>query len=236
MATKSTFNRAVLIAVLVLPALLYLFFVYGQKKVFFKTLDYVGPKEVVADGDTNYYSVPEFNLVGSDGTPITVESMDSTIYVMSFFFATCPTICPAMNFHLNEIESRFKGYENFKLLSITVDPAKDSVEALAAYAKMRNYNTDKWLFATGEQAEIYELAKKVYLNAFEDQTAEGGFLHSTNAILVDWNGHIRSRKDENGNLMGSYDVLEVVQLNDMESDIKVLIAEYEREKHNLLND
>lgn len=236
MATKSTFNRAVLIAVLVLPALLYLFFVYGQKKVFFKTLDYVGPKEVVADGDTNYYSVPEFNLVSSDGTPITADSMDSTIYVMSFFFATCPTICPAMNFHLNEIESRFKGYENFKLLSITVDPAKDSVEALAAYAKMRNYNTDKWLFATGEQTEIYELAKKVYLNAFEDQTAEGGFLHSTNAILVDWNGHIRSRKDDNGNLMGSYDVLEVVQLNDMESDIKVLIAEYEREKHNLLND
>jgi protein SCO1/2 len=70
------------------------------------------------------------------------------------------------------------------------------------------------------------------LNAFEDQTAEGGFLHSTSAILVDWDGHIRSRKDDLGNIVGSYDVLEVTQLNDLEDDIKVLIAEYERDKHN----
>ncbi|CAI8348055.1 MAG: SCO1 protein [Cryomorphaceae bacterium] len=236
MEKKSLFNRAVLISVLVLPALLYLFFVYGQSEVFFKTLDYVGPKEVVAEGDTSYYEIPNFELLSSDGSVVSKASMDSTIYVVSFFFATCPTICPAMNFHLNEIERRFKGYPDFKLLSITVDPAKDSAEALASYAKMRNYNTDKWLFATGEQEAIYDLAKKVYLNAFEDQTAEGGFLHSTNAILIDWNGNIRSRKDDLGNIVGSYDVLEVTQLNDMESDIKVLIAELEREKHNLLDD
>ena len=40
-----------------------------------------------------------------------------------------------MNFHLNDIESRFKGYPDFKLLSITVDPEKDSVQALATYQK-----------------------------------------------------------------------------------------------------
>jgi protein SCO1/2 len=76
----------------------------------------------------------------------------------------------------------------------------------------------------------------VYLNAFEDQTAEGGFLHSTSAILIDWNGNIRSRIDDNGNIVGSYDVLDVTQLNDLEEDIKVLIAEYEREKHNKLDE
>lgn len=236
MEKKSIFNRAVLISVLVLPALLYLFFVYGQSEVFFNTLDYVGPKEVVASGDTNYYEIPDFVLTDSKGELVTKQTMDSTIYVMSFFFATCPTICPAMNFHLNEIQKRFKGYPDFKLLSITVDPEKDSVVALSNYAAMRNYDTDKWLFTTGEQSEIYDLAKKVYLNAFEDQTAEGGFLHSTNAILIDWNGNIRSRKDDFGNIVGSYDVLEVTELNDMEADIKVLIAEYEREKHNLLDE
>ena len=53
---------------------------------------------------------------------------------------------------------------------------------------------------------------------------------------MDWNGNIRSRKDDLGNIVGSYDVLDVTQLNDLESDIKVLIAEYERDKHNLLDD
>ena len=239
MANKSIFNRAVLIAVLVLPALLYLFFVYGQNEVFFQTLKYVGSKTVVttdAGVDTVYYEIPEFDLQGTNGGAVNNETMDSTIYVLSFFFATCPTICPAMNFHLNEVERRFKGYPEFEMVSITVDPEKDTPEKLAQYQKVNNYNADKWRFLTGDKAHIYALAKGVYLNAFEDQTAEGGFLHSTSAILIDWNGNIRSRIDDNGNIVGSYDVLDITQLNDLEEDIKVLIAEYEREKHNKLDE
>ena len=239
MANKSIFNRAVLIAVLVLPALLYLFFVYGQNEVFFQTLKYVGPKTVVttdAGVDTVYYEIPEFDLQGTNGGAVNNETMDSTIYVLSFFFATCPTICPAMNFHLNEVERRFKGYPEFEMVSITVDPEKDTPEKLAQYQKVNNYNADKWRFLTGDKAHIYALAKGVYLNAFEDQTAEGGFLHSTSAILIDWNGNIRSRIDDNGNIVGSYDVLDITQLNDLEEDIKVLIAEYKREKHNKLDE
>ncbi|MCH1534075.1 MAG: SCO family protein [Schleiferiaceae bacterium] len=239
MANKSFFNRAVLIAVLVLPALLYLFFVYGQNEVFFQTLKYVGPKTVVTttEGfDTAYYEIPEFSLQATNGGTVTNETMDSTIYVLSFFFATCPTICPAMNFHMNELERRFKGYPEFEMVSITVDPEKDTPEKLEQYQKVNNYNASKWRFLTGDKEPIYALAKGVYLNAFEDQTAEGGFLHSTSAILIDWNGNIRSRKDDNGNIVGSYDVLDVTQLNDLEEDIKVLIAEYEREKHNKLDE
>ena len=237
MKTITLFQRVALIAVLVLPALVYIIFVYGQNEVFFQTLDYVGEKVYDEETqDTLYYEIPAFELLSSQNRPVTKESLDSTIYVVSFFFANCPSICPAMNFHLNEIENRFKGYPDFKLLSITVDPDRDSVEALAFYQKERNYRFDKWMFVTGGKEQIYDLAKGLFLNAFEDQTAEGGFLHSTNAILVDWNGNIRSRKDDTGNIVGSYDVLEVTQLNDLESDIKVLIAEYERDKHNLLDD
>ena len=147
MANKSFFNRAVLIAVLVLPALLYLFFVYGQNEVFFQTLKYVGPKTAVttdAGVDTAYYEIPEFDLQGTDGGAVTNETMDSTIYVLSFFFATCPTICPAMNFHLNEVERRFKGYPEFEMVSITVDPEKDTPGKLAQYQNVNNYNTSKW--------------------------------------------------------------------------------------------
>jgi protein SCO1/2 len=235
MANKSLLNRAVLISVLVLPALLYLFFVYGQSEVFFQTLDYVGPDKVEAteEGfDTLHYTIPEFEFYGTDSALVTNAELDSTIYVLSFFFATCPTICPAMNFHLNEIQKRFKGYDQFKLVSITVDPEKDTPAALKAYEQERNYDASKWSFLTGSKEDIYSLAKAVYLNAFEDQTAEGGFLHSTSAIIIDWDGHIRSRRDDLGNIVGSYDVLDVTQLNDLEDDIKVLIAEYERDKHN----
>ena len=79
MVNKSLFNRAVLISVLVLPALLYLFFVYGQSEVFFQTLDYVGPEEVVeVDGtlDTVAYRIPNFELYDVDSNVVSRASLD----------------------------------------------------------------------------------------------------------------------------------------------------------------
>ena len=237
---NSLIKRVVLIGLLVLPVFVYIAFVYMQKGVFFQTLNHVGPYTVeqLEDGtnDTIYYKVPKFTFQNQFGDYSTQDSIGNGITVVSFFFVSCPSICPAMNFHLNEVERRFKGYPEFEMVSITVDPEKDTPEKLAQYQKVNNYNTSKWRFLTGDKEHIYALAKGVYLNAFEDQTAEGGFLHSTSAILIDWNGNIRSRIDDNGNIVGSYDVLDVTQLNDLEEDIKVLIAEYEREKHNKLDE
>lgn len=228
--------RVVLIAMLVLPVFIYLVFVYGLKDVFFETLPYVEMPELIDNkptGDTVAYVIPDFAFTDQDGNVLTKDSMLSKVYVASFFFANCPTICPAMNFHLLQVHKRFKGFDDFMLLSHTVDPERDSVEALFDYAKQLGADTRKWKFVTGSKEEVYAAAQTYFLNAYEDQLAPGGFLHSQSVVLVDWEGKIRSRKDENGNMIGAYDVLEATQLNDLEEDIKVLMAEYERYKHNL---
>jgi protein SCO1 len=49
-------------------------------------------------------------------------------------------------------------------------------------------------------------------------------------VLIDWEGRIRSRFDENGNLLGVYNSLELVELKDMVDDIKVLKAELEKDR------
>jgi len=234
-------KRVVIIIMLVLPALLYLVFVYGLRDVFFQTLNYVGPKTVVesvdAEGqttfDTTYYAIPDFSFTNQDGQTITRDSLKGKIYVASFFFATCPTICPAMNFNLSQIQNRFKGFDDFYIISHTVNPEKDSVEALRKYVLNEDLNTARWHFVTGTRDELYGIAASYFLSAFEDELSPGGFLHSQNVVLVDWEGHIRSRKDDNGNIVAAYDVLDITQLKDLEEDIKVLKAEYEKYKHNL---
>lgn len=228
--------RVVLIAMLVLPVFIYLIFVYGLKDVFFETLPYVEMpelKEGIPTGDTVAYTIPDFAFTDQNGNVLTKDSMLGKVYVASFFFANCPTICPAMNFHLLQIHKRFSGFDDFMLLSHTVDPERDSVEALFTYAKQLGADVRKWKFVTGPKDDLYAAAQAYFLNAYEDQLAPGGFLHSQSVVLVDWEGKIRSRKDENGNMIGAYDVLEATQLNDLEEDIKVLMAEYERYKHNL---
>lgn len=234
-------KRAVIIVMLMLPALLYLVFVYGLKDVFFKTLSYVGPKEIVEtvseDGlpvfDTIFYEIPDFEFTNFDGTQVNRDMLKGNIYVASFFFARCPTICPNMNFHLGEIQNRFKGFDDFYILSHTVNPENDSVEVLMQYVKDHDINPHHWYFLTGKRDDLYSAAQSYFLSAYEDELSPGGFLHSQSVVLVDWNGHIRSRKDEYGNPIGAYDVLDVTQLKDLEEDIKVLKAEYEKYKHNL---
>ncbi|HBF20108.1 MAG TPA: hypothetical protein DDW81_08415, partial [Cryomorphaceae bacterium] len=69
-----------------------------------------------------------------------------------------------------------------------------------------------------------------FSNAMEDAEADGGYLHSENLVLVDWDGHIRSGKDDYGNIKGVYNSLSTDEINSLKDDIKVLIAEYEKKK------
>ena len=55
-------------------------------------------------------------------------------------------------------------------------------------------------------------------------------LHSEQLVLVDWEGRIRSRKDDDGNVVGSYNTRYETEMRDLSADIKVLIAEFEKEK------
>ncbi len=230
-------QKVVLVSLLVLPFLLYFFWVYAQEESFFTTLDYVGPKslvEVEINGeirqDSVYYSMPEFEFNSQADTLISNDELRNNILLVNFFFSSCPSVCPAMNYKVQQVQNRFKGYEHFKIISFSVDPEFDTPEVLSKYAKRYEAIDGKWHFLTGDAEKIYQVAQGLFVNAGEDSLAEGGFLHSQNLMLVDWDGHIRSGKDDLGNIKGAYDGLQDVEVNDLKDDIKVLIAEFEKKK------
>lgn len=230
-------QKVVLVSLLVLPFLLYFFWVYAQEESFFIPLDYVGPRSLVnveVDGemkeDTAYYKIPDFNLTSQADTSVSSLELRDNILLVNFFFSTCPSICPAMNYKVQQVQDRFEGYEHFKIVSISVDPEYDTPEILSEYAKRYQAIDGRWHFLTGKSEEIYDLAKGLFANAMKDSLADGGFLHSQNLILVDWDGHIRSGRDDNGNVKAVYDGLQDVEINDLKDGIKVLIAEFEKKK------
>ena len=89
-----------------------------------------------------------------------------------------------------------------------------------------------WNFVTGKREEIYSIANYYFVNVLEDSTAQGGFLHSEYFILVDKEGRIRARNDDNGNNIGVYDGTDDYQVGLLIDDIKVLMAEYNLAKKN----
>lgn len=234
MLNKNTLGRVVLIAILVLPFLVYFIFVYSSKENFFVTLSYVGPVQEVVNNngqkDSVNYHIPAFEFTNQYDTLLSSKELEGNIYVANFFFTTCPSICPAMNYHVKQVQDRFKGYEYFRIASFSVDPEYDTVDVLAEYAQTMGAIPEIWNFLTGNKNEIYSTAQNMFVNAMEDSLAPGGFLHSEYLVLVDWEGRIRSRKDDNGNIVGAYNGTSLSEVNKLKDDIKVLIAEYEKKK------
>ena len=149
--------------------------------------------------------VPEFSFIDQNGNTITNKDYEGKVYLVEFFFTTCPTICPRMNSNLIQIQNNFEGIDNFGVASFTINPNYDTPEVLKAYAEKYGVTNPNWHLRTGEQNAIYKLANEGFnLYTAEDESVEGGFEHSGNFALIDKNGFIRSRFDSYGNPMIFY--------------------------------
>ena len=144
--------------------------------------------------------VPEFSFTNQDGITITNNDYLGKVYVVEFFFTTCPTICPIMNRNLVGVQNQFDGLEDFGIASFTISPEIDTPEVLKAYAEKYNVTNPNWHFLTGDEGAIYKLANEGFnLYTAKDDSVEGGFEHSGNFALIDKEGYIRSRTDDFGN-------------------------------------
>jgi len=170
--------------------------------------------------------VPPFEFTNQDGKLINNSFYEGKVYVVEFFFTTCPTICPIMNENMLKIQNEFYGNLDFGIASFSINPKHDTHEILKEYAKSHGATSQNWNFLTGEQDEIYELANTGFtLYAGEDSNAEGGFEHSGMFALVDKKGNIRSRLDEYGNPIAFYDGLDPKGVQQIKEDIKILLKE-----------
>lgn len=144
--------------------------------------------------------VPQFEFINQDQDTINNKTYQDKVYVVEFFFATCPSICPIMTDNLVEVENEFYGNLEFGIASFTINPEHDTVSVLAEYAEKHNIKHPNWHLLTGDQTKIYKLANQGFnIYAAEDSNAPGGFEHSGYFALVDKDGYIRCRKDEFGN-------------------------------------
>jgi len=169
---------------------------------------------------------PKFELVNQDNIKITNETYKGKVYILEFFFTTCPTICPKMNLSMLEIEKKFFGNPNFGIVSISIDPEHDTAEVLKAHRELLGVKSSNWNFLTGDKTYIFDLANKGFnLYAGENKNVKGGFEHSGLFAMIDKNGNIRCRKDNYGNPILYYDGLDKKGVRDIQQDIAILLKE-----------
>ncbi len=143
---------------------------------------------------------PKFSFINQDSVTVSNRDYEGKVYLVEFFFTTCPSICPKMSANLVQIENAFKDHGDFGIASFTITPKIDTPVVLKNYAASYNITNPNWHFLTGDKSEIYTLANQGFgLYAGENYEAEGGFEHSGNFALIDKNGFLRSRYDNFGN-------------------------------------
>jgi protein SCO1/2 len=123
-----------------------------------------------------------------------------------------------MNENMSQVYKAFKGNKDLLILCHTVDPQRDTVEALKAYSKKFDADANQWMFLTGDKKKLYDMARYSYLINAED-TANGvaiedDFIHDQHYVLVDKAGRIR----------GFYDGLEQEQIQKIIKDAKQLLS------------
>lgn len=169
---------------------------------------------------------PKFELTDQNNRKISNADYKGKVYVLEFFFSTCPSICPRMNKNMIDIQNKFFGNPNFGIASITIDPVNDTPSALKAHAQTLGVRSSNWHFLTGDKQYIYDLANKGF-NVFagENSKVNGGFEHSGLFALIDKDGYIRCRKDDYGNPILYYDGLEKEGVKAIQQDIAILLHE-----------
>jgi protein SCO1/2 len=129
--------------------------------------------------------VPAFQLTDQMGHPFSSSALNGHVWVADFVFTNCEGPCPRMSSHMHTLQS--KTGAGVRLISFTVDPARDTPPVLAEYAKKFASDNNRWSFLTGEVSTLNMLDR----DAFKLGTVGQEIEHSTRFALVDQKGRIR---------------------------------------------
>ena len=144
--------------------------------------------------------VPSFEFINQDSLVISDKDYEGKVFVVEFFFTSCPSICPIMTNNFVELQNTFGENDEFGLASFSITPEYDTPNILKQYAEKHGITDMDWHLMTGDKEKIYELSNSGFnIFAAEDPNVPGGFEHSGLFALIDKKGYIRSRVDDFGN-------------------------------------
>jgi protein SCO1/2 len=134
---------------------------------------------------------PEFSLISQDGAPVALADFRGKVVAVTFIYTlctdTCPVLTPMMSFVQDRLGTDFA--EKIVFISITVDPDRDTPEALNEYAKAFGANPAGWFFVTGPTDVIRDVTRRY--GVFASKAVEGKVDHTFLTSIVDSHGILR---------------------------------------------
>lgn len=165
--------------------------VHMPRKYFYDSIDsdtVRGKKQT----DTAWHRVKNFTMENQFGDTVNLDMLKGKVIIVDFFFTHCPTICPTLTNSMKMIQRTLGTDTGVHLISITIDPKRDSVNVLRRYAQKYGINKDNWWLARIISDSVENIMYYEFKAGFQEDSAIQ-FVHSPDMYLLDRNRIIRGK-------------------------------------------
>lgn len=173
-----------------------------------------------------YWDAPEFALVDQLGDTVRTADLEGRVWVTSFIFTNCTGVCPLITSKMARVRDSLAAAgllgTEVRLISITVDPARDTPPVLGRYAERFGGSPPAhWALLTGTPPEAvrrviqdgFRVTAVLDAAAAPDPTTNYQVQHTPRIMLVDREGVIR----------GTYNAIEPDALERVFADLGALV-------------
>lgn len=144
----------------------------------------------------------DITLTNQDGEKVKISDLKGKVWAFAQFYAACPMCAKNNEQGVKSLYNQFKDRPDFQMVCISVDPAKDGVEELKAYAEALGADTSNWWFLTGDPAELMpymvDVMKYDPIQERKDPAeaaAKGALAHNMSIAVFDRNLSLIGRRD-----------------------------------------
>jgi protein SCO1/2 len=148
------------------------------------------------------WPVPSYRLVDQDGRTRTPDELRGSVWVADFIFTSCKSVCPVLSAKMVQVQ-RAIADPRLKFVSFSVDPERDTPEALKTYARRWAPDETRWTLLANTKESLAALTKG--MKTFVDPQADpDATVHSAELFLIDGQGQVRGLYSTDGE---SFDAL-----------------------------
>ena len=158
------------------------------------TLAIAAPKQAKPLPGDSVYQL-ELPLTTQDGRTVDWRSLRGKPVVVSMFYTSCQYICPLIMDSGKAIERELSPTQQKRLpiLLISMDPARDTPDALNKVATQRKLDGSRWTLGSPPAGKVRAVAG--VLGIRYRQLADGEFNHTSALVLLDADGRVAARTE-----------------------------------------
>jgi protein SCO1 len=140
------------------------------------------------------HDAPDFTLTTQDGGTLKRADLKGKVCLVSFVFTTCNGTCPATTHRMGQVQTALEKAglakdDRVRLVSITLDPVRDTPEVLRKYMSLYDAEPANWTFLTGDRERVNKVIAA--WGMWAKPAANGQLDHPSRVFLVDKKGRIR---------------------------------------------